>query len=112
MRVVRSGVGVLAVMLVSCARGLGNAPIVLTEVPNQPSGEKLIAMGAERSGCRVAQEARGMRLMCAEGTLDVPTFKGPPTFAVRCTDKRLDVPHCTALVRKVLLATEVSGGTH
>lgn len=48
-----------------------------------------------------------LRVACPEGRFEVPTFPGPPTFAVRCVDARLrDVSVCAALVRKVLLASE------
>ena len=90
----------------SCAGPLGNAPIVLTEVPNQPRGAEVIALGAHRSGCRVDAKSHGMRISCPEGMLDVATFAGPPTLAARCIDKRLDLTRCTALVRKILLASE------
>lgn len=106
MKFVRWGALLALMTAPACAGPLGHAPIVLTEVPNQPGGEKLIAMGAERTGCRVSEHGRDMRLACPDGSLDVPTFSGPPTFAVRCTDSRLDVARCTALVRKILLATE------
>lgn len=81
---------------------------MLTEVPNRPTGEALIARGAERSGCKVARKsAESVILACPEGELDLPTFVGPPTFALRCVDARLqDVARCAALVRKVLLASE------
>jgi len=101
--------GVLAVLLLAgCAGPLGSAPLVLTEVPNRPSGQALVALGAERSGCRVTRSGRpSLRLSCPEGELDVPTFPGPPTFAVRCVDARLrDAGVCAALVRRILLSTE------
>ena len=107
---VRAGVGMVAFMMtgIACSGGgrLGNAPIVLTEVPNQPRGAEVIALGAHRSGCRVTPESKGMRISCPEGNVDVATFAGPPTLAVRCIDKRLDLTQCTALVRKILLASE------
>jgi hypothetical protein len=93
---------------IGCGGRLGSAPLVITEVPNRPSGEALIARGAERSGCKVTRRP-GERLLvsCPEGEVDVPTIPGPPTFAVRCLDARLqDVARCDALVRKMLLATE------
>ena len=93
-------------MGIGCTGRLGNAPIVLTEVPNQTRGVEVIALGAHRVGCRVRAESRGMRVTCPEGTLDIATFAGPPTLAARCVDKRLDVPACTALVRKILLASD------
>jgi hypothetical protein len=105
----RLAAGVLGVALAGsgCAGRFGTAPLVLTEVPNRPSGQALLAAGAERSGCRVQRGDAHLRLACPDGDLDVPTFPGPPTFAVRCVDERLHDPlRCTALVRKVLLATE------
>jgi hypothetical protein len=94
--------------IAACAGPFGSAPLVLTEVPNRPTGKALIASGAERSGCHVTPDGdANLRLLCPEGELDVPTFTGPPTFAVRCVDDRLqDVARCKALVRKVLLASE------
>jgi hypothetical protein len=90
-----------------CAGPFGHVPLVLTEVPNRPTGQAFIQAGAERSGCRVQPGKADMRLACPEGELEVPTFPGPPTFAVRCIDPRLqDSARCTALVRKVLLASE------
>lgn len=103
------GLGCLAA---GCGRGLGNAPLVITEVPNRPSGEALIVRGAERIGCRVTRRP-GERLIvkCPEGDIDVPTMTGPPTFAVRCVDSRLrEGAQCDALVRKLLLATEEERG--
>jgi hypothetical protein len=102
------GLAVVAALgCAACGGPLGNAPIVLTEVPNRPTGKQLIALGAERSGCTVdgASEDR-LLVTCPEGGFEVPTFPGPPTLAVRCVDGRLDVGRCTALVRKVLLASE------
>jgi hypothetical protein len=94
-----------------CAGPLGSAPLVLTEVPNQPSGQSLITLGAERSGCRVTRNGDGpLLLACPEGELAVPTFAGPPTFAVQCKDERLrDLARCSAVVRKLLLASEGAG---
>lgn len=105
------GLGCVAV--VGCGGGLGNAPLVITEVPNRPSGEALIARGAERIGCQVTRRP-GERLLakCPEGNIDVPTRPGPPTFAVRCLDARLrEGGQCDALVRKLLLATEDEKGS-
>lgn len=93
---------------IGCGGPFGNAPLVITEVPNRPSGEALIVRGAEKIGCRVTRRP-GERLLvsCPEGEFDVPTMAGPPTFAVRCLDSRLhDGSRCEALVRKMLLATE------
>jgi len=101
--------GLLLILLAvtGCAGPFGRAPLVLTEVPNRPTGQALIARGAEESGCRVSRGNSSLHLDCPEGALDVPTFPGPPTFAVRCVDARLEeVSRCTALVRKVLLASE------
>jgi hypothetical protein len=100
--------GILGLTLAACGGPFGRAPLVLTEVPNRPSGQSLIALGAERSGCKVSHDGDvNMRLVCPEGEIDVPTFSGPPTFAVRCVDERLQqVDQCRALVRKVLLASE------
>lgn len=98
----------LALVATGCGGGLGRAPLVITEVPNRPSGEALIARGAETIGCQVTRRP-GERLLvnCPEGEIDVPTIQGPPTFAVRCLDARLqDTARCDALVRKLLLATE------
>lgn len=106
----RAGVLGLGMVASGCAGPFGHAPLVLTEVPNRPSGQSLVALGAERSGCKVGQTRDSMRLACPEGELDVPTFPGPPTFAVRCIDARLhDTLVCSALVRKVLLASESAG---
>lgn len=101
-------IALTALALSACGGGFGNSPLVLTEVPNQSSGRDFIAKGAELSGCRVDKSSdRHMVLACADGTLDVPTFEGPPTFAVRCVDDRLrDVPRCKALVRKLLMAAD------
>jgi len=101
----------LVVSTCGCAGPLGAAPLVLTEIPNRPFGQALVVLGAERSGCRVSQAGAGaLELSCPEGRLEVPVFPGPPTFAVRCVDPRLqDKPTCSALVRKVLLASEGSG---
>jgi len=95
----------------ACAGPFGRSPLVLTEIPNRPSGRALIALGAERSHCRVTSDGEArMVVSCAEGEIVVPTFPGPPTFAVQCTDARLqDVSLCSALVRKVLMASEGSG---
>ena len=102
----RFGLGAVALAL-GCAGPFGNAPLVLTEVPNRPSGQALVALGAERSGCKVGRAEKALVLACREGTLEVPTFPGPPTFAVRCVDGRLaDVDRCAAVVRKILLSTE------
>jgi hypothetical protein len=106
----RLSAGVLGLSMAAggCGGPFGSAPLVLTEVPNRPSGQSLIAVAAERSGCKVGRSSsESMRITCPEGELDVPTFAGPPTFAVRCIDARLqDVAACTALVRKILLASE------
>jgi hypothetical protein len=108
----RLAASVLGVALVwsggsGCGGPFGSAPLVLTEVPNRPSGQSLWALGAERCGCTVAHAHESLRIACPEGELEVPTFKGPPTFAARCVDDRLrDAARCTALVRKVLLSTE------
>jgi hypothetical protein len=108
----RLAASVLGVALVwsggsGCAGPFGSAPLVLTELPNRPSGEALLELGAARSGCSVARAHESLRIDCPEGALEVPTFTGPPTFAVRCVDERLrDAARCTALVRKVLLSTE------
>lgn len=102
------GLFALGCAAIGCGGPFGNAPLVLTEVPNRPSGEALIVRGAERSGCKVTRRP-GERLLlsCPDGDVDVPTIAGPPTFAVRCLDARLrDVARCDALVRKMLLATE------
>jgi len=94
-------------MALGCAGPFGNAPLVLTEVPNRPSGQALVIEGAERSGCKVSRGEKSIVLACREGTLELPTFPGPPTFAVRCVDARLaDVDRCAAVVRKILLSTE------
>jgi hypothetical protein len=95
-------------MTCGCGGPFGNAPLVLTEVPNRPSGEALIARGAARSGCAVERETDGsLMIRCAEGDLHLPTFAGPPTFAVRCVDARLQDPvRCKALVRKILLSAD------
>ena len=101
----------IALAALGCAGPFGKAPLVLTEIPNRPSGQSLLTRGAERSGCAVTRRSElSLRLACPEGDLDVPTFPGPPTFAVRCIDARLqDVAVCGALVRKVLLASEGAG---
>jgi hypothetical protein len=101
----------VALAAIGCAGPFGKAPLVLTEIPNRPSGQSLVTLGAERSGCAVTRRGdASLRLACPEGDLDVPTFPGPPTFAVRCIDARLqDVAVCGALVRKVLLASEAAG---
>ncbi len=101
----------LACAAIGCGSPLGSAPLVITEVPNRPSGEALIVRGAEKSGCQVTRRP-GERILvsCPEGEIDVPTMAGPPTFAVRCLDSRLqDAGRCDALVRKLLLATEDGG---
>lgn len=99
-----------ALAVTACGGAFGGAPLVLTEVPNGESGRDFIARGASRSGCQVSGEGEaGLLLRCAEGDLHVPTFAGPPTFAVRCVDAKLsDVKVCRALVRKVLLAGDAS----
>ena len=92
---------------VSCGGALGSAPVVLTKVPNGTSGQAFIARAAEKSGCRVGRRSDGLLLECPEGTLHVPMFAGPPTFAVRCIDGKVsDVTLCRALVRRVLLSTD------
>jgi hypothetical protein len=97
------GLGVAA----GCAGPFGRAPLVLTEVPNGSSGRALVTLGATRSGCAVEVRSEDLRLLCPEGEVDIPTFTGPPTFAARCVDPRLqEVAACRALVRKVLLASE------
>lgn len=108
-RALRLAAAIGAVRLAcGCHGPLGAAPLVLTEVPNRSSGQAFIERGAERAGCLVARTGdENVRLSCPEGVLDLPTFAGPPTFAVRCVDERLqDAVGCAALVRKVLLASE------
>jgi hypothetical protein len=99
------GAGLVAV---GCAGPLGRAPLVLTEVPNRASGRAFLALAAERGHCVVSTPSEErMRLVCPEGELVVPTFSGPPTFAVQCVDPRLqDLARCSAVVRRVLLASE------
>ena len=99
---------VVLILLVGCGAGLGSVPLVLTEVPNRPSGEAYLIRGAELSGCQVARAAdRRILVSCAEGGFDVPVFAGPPTLAVRCVDERLrDPARCRALVRRLILAAD------
>jgi hypothetical protein len=98
----------IALVVAGCSGPFGNAPLVLTEVPNGPTGKELIVRGAEKSGCAVERGSdESLLLRCAEGELHVPTFAGPPTFAARCIDERLkDEARCRALVRKILLAAD------
>lgn len=99
----------IAACALGCSGPFGSAPLVLTEVPNRPSGVALIVRGAERSGCHVDQSAEGLRIRCDDGEIHVPLFPGPPTFAVRCVDPRLEDPaRCRALVRRVLMAGDAT----
>ncbi len=106
----RRAAGLLAAtaLAAGCGGPLGTAPIVLTEVPNRPSGQALIVRAAERSGCQVTPAGEGgLLLRCPEGELHLPTFAGPPTFAVRCLSGPLaEIGRCRAFVRGMLLATE------
>jgi hypothetical protein len=85
-------------------------PLVLTEVPNQPSGHRFVALGAERSGCAVTAEGEGgLLIRCPQGLIHVPTFSGPPTLAVRCLEGEVAaLERCRAHVRTLLLAADAA----
>jgi hypothetical protein len=103
----RVSCSVLVLALVAL-EACGGAPLVLTEVPNRPSGQALIILGAERSGCQaIRQGDESLLINCPDGSIHVPVFAGPPTFAVRCLTGRLhDLGYCRARVRDLLLATD------
>jgi hypothetical protein len=91
----------------ACSVGLGRpAPLVLTEVPNDPEGVALIRRGAQQDGCRPRRLPDGSLLLdCPDGRLHLPTFAGPPTLAVRCIKGLLADPgHCQRRVRRLLFA--------